>query len=85
MILPSNSEQLGLSCQFEICTQICNIPTFFQTARLSHSECVNCVVICPSDEEVCVTASDDRTLSVWTSRRRIRNDPELTELKQDEI
>lgn len=54
-------------------------------ARLCHSECVNCVVICPSDEEVCVTASDDRTLSVWTSHRRIRNDPELTELKQDEL
>ena len=42
-----------------------------------HSQCVNCVVISPADEEVAVTASDDKTIAVWTSARRVRANPEL--------
>ena len=41
-------------------------------ARLAHAECVNCVVFNPKDQETCITASDDHTLQVWTSKRKER-------------
>ena len=37
-----------------------------------HSECVNCVVFDPIDEEICVTASDDHTLQIFISNRKKR-------------
>ena len=40
--------------------------------RLGHNECVNCVFFNPKDQETCITASDDHTLQLWTSKRRIR-------------
>ena len=50
-----------------------------QVSRLNHQECVNCVVLCPVDEELAITASDDKTIAVWTSARRVRKTPELSE------
>ena len=41
-------------------------------ARLPHTECVNCVVFNPKDQETCITASDDFTLQVWSSKRKER-------------
>ena len=41
-------------------------------SKLHHDACVNCVVFNPLDEECCITASDDHTLQVWTSKRKAR-------------
>ena len=41
-------------------------------ARLEHQKCVNAVVFDPSDQETCITASDDLSLKVWISKRRNR-------------
>ena len=41
-------------------------------ARLKHQKCVNAVVFDPSDQETCITASDDLSLKVWISKRRNR-------------
>lgn len=41
-------------------------------AKLKHDACVNSVGLNPRDEEMCVTASDDNTICVWSSPRRIR-------------
>ena len=38
-----------------------------------HAKCVNCVVFDPTDEEVCITGSDDHTLQVFISNRKDRN------------
>ena len=40
--------------------------------KLPHAECVNCVVFNPKDQETCITASDDYTLQVWTSKCKAR-------------
>lgn len=49
-------------------------------SHLPHDKCVNCVVICPTDEEICVSASDDKTLSVWTSKGRLKERPWLKQI-----
>ena len=41
-------------------------------ATLEHDECVNCAVFSPTDQEICVTGSDDYKIKVWISRRRSR-------------
>ena len=38
----------------------------------AHSKCVNCVAFDPTDEDICLTASDDHTIQVWASRRKER-------------
>ena len=39
---------------------------------LPHEQCVSCVAFDPNDEEKCVTASDDYTIKVWTSKHHKR-------------
>ena len=41
-------------------------------STLPHDECVSCVAFDPTNEEICVTASDDYTLKVWCSKRHKR-------------
>ena len=43
-----------------------------ELARLEHDECVNCAAFSPTDQEICVTGSDDNKIKVWISRRRSR-------------
>lgn len=37
-----------------------------------HSDVVNSVAICPTDEQTMVTASDDGSFKVWRSRHRVK-------------
>ncbi|XP_078472098.1 F-box/WD repeat-containing protein 5 isoform X1 [Lampetra fluviatilis] len=40
--------------------------------RLAHSDVVNCVAFNPADQEMLISASDDRNIKVWRSRRAMR-------------
>ncbi|XP_061427756.1 F-box/WD repeat-containing protein 5-like [Lethenteron reissneri] len=40
--------------------------------RLPHSDVVNCVAFNPADQEMLISASDDRNIKVWRSRRAMR-------------
>merc|ERR1712029_230579 len=41
-------------------------------AQLPHKECVNCVAVHPVNDEICVSASDDFTIGVWSSSNMVR-------------
>ena len=43
-----------------------------ELSKLEHDECVNCAAFRSSDQEICVTGSDDYKIKVWISRRRSR-------------
>ena len=43
-----------------------------ELATLEHDDCVNCAAFSPTDQEICVTGSDDYKIKVWISRRRSR-------------
>eukprot|EP00095_Tigriopus_kingsejongensis_P008161 maker-scaffold735_size104922-snap-gene-0.32 protein:Tk08161 transcript:maker-scaffold735_size104922-snap-gene-0.32-mRNA-1 annotation:"f-box and wd domain" len=43
----------------------------FRLASLNHEACVNCVSFMKTNEEICVSSSDDNTIKVWKSRRRL--------------
>ena len=47
-------------------------PEVREVARLPHHSVVNAVAFNPVDEEMIVSVSDDVTLKVWRSRRRMR-------------
>ena len=41
-------------------------------AQLPHKECVNCVAVHPVNDQICVSASDDYTIGVWSSSNIVR-------------
>ena len=41
-------------------------------SKLHHDACVNCIAFNPKDQEMCVTASDDHSIKVWSSKRKVR-------------
>ena len=43
-----------------------------QIATLQHEQCVNCVAFCPTNPNLLVTVSDDKTIKMWTSKAEQR-------------